>query len=303
MKVNTAFILAAGLGTRMGPVGKILPKPLWKVFNYNLLELQLYYAKAIGCTEIFVNVHHCRNELLDFQKRSKIHFEILVEETLLDVGGAVHNLKRHVGSRSVVVLNSDLLFHSSDLIEHMKSETKDNVIFCIAADEHEKYNKIEMSEAGLFSGVTPWSSGMSNYVTYSGVSIINLGSFPTVDGATRFFDTVVNTKINSTKCIISKNYSYYDFGTLQRYVDSLARIYQDKGVRQTSPLDKEVKFDFSQTYKSNDGQYLFNFSKNKNIRLAEDAKTTIVIDSNDSGAIVGSREKSLVLYNGEKSFF
>ena len=45
MKVDNALILAAGKGTRMGNVGKILPKVIWPIFEKTILELEVAYAK------------------------------------------------------------------------------------------------------------------------------------------------------------------------------------------------------------------------------------------------------------------
>ena len=44
MIVENALILAAGAGTRMGEIGKVLPKVLWPVFECSLLELEVLYA-------------------------------------------------------------------------------------------------------------------------------------------------------------------------------------------------------------------------------------------------------------------
>ena len=47
MKVNKALILSAGFGTRMGEIGKTLPKILWPIFDKSLLELQVLYLKEM----------------------------------------------------------------------------------------------------------------------------------------------------------------------------------------------------------------------------------------------------------------
>ena len=43
MKVDYGLILAAGFGTRMGDEGRRLPKPLWPIFEENLISEEKAY--------------------------------------------------------------------------------------------------------------------------------------------------------------------------------------------------------------------------------------------------------------------
>ena len=56
MKIDYALLLAAGYGTRMGIIGKELPKVLWPVYEKTLLELQVDYLKELGVKNIFLNI-------------------------------------------------------------------------------------------------------------------------------------------------------------------------------------------------------------------------------------------------------
>ena len=44
MQLDFAYILAAGKGTRMGEIGKVVPKPLWPIYEKSLLELQVAWC-------------------------------------------------------------------------------------------------------------------------------------------------------------------------------------------------------------------------------------------------------------------
>jgi NDP-sugar pyrophosphorylase family protein len=53
-----AVLLAAGAGTRLGPLTLRVPKPLVRVAGEPLLAHQLRYLAASGVTDLAVNVHH-----------------------------------------------------------------------------------------------------------------------------------------------------------------------------------------------------------------------------------------------------
>ncbi|MBF0297535.1 MAG: NTP transferase domain-containing protein [Oligoflexia bacterium] len=123
MEIKRALLLAAGMGTRMGNIGKILPKVLWPVFERTLLELQIKYLKSIGIEEIYINTHHCHEQIKNFVKKHRKEEEeggddeslfkntfFIHEPTLLDIGGAIHNvasLKQIDYQGFLLVVNSD----------------------------------------------------------------------------------------------------------------------------------------------------------------------------------------------------
>ncbi len=52
------FILAAGLGTRMGPLSAVLPKPLWPLQGLPLLHWVARAMQGSGLTHLGCNAHH-----------------------------------------------------------------------------------------------------------------------------------------------------------------------------------------------------------------------------------------------------
>src|SRR5690606_33794235 len=100
-------------GTRMGEIGKSLPKVLWPIFEKTLLELQVEYAKSIGAKKIYINLHHQKDLILNFTKNKSAFEDVtfLVEDEILDIGGGIHNLASNVGYKGkLLVLNADQFF-------------------------------------------------------------------------------------------------------------------------------------------------------------------------------------------------
>lgn len=223
MKIDSVLILSAGLGTRMGPVGKELPKVLWPVFEKSLLELQIMYAKELGLKNIYVNTHFLHEKVNTFLNEKFPEVTVLYEPTLLDVGGAIHNLNNLTKGRhqSLLVLNGDLLnFIPRNLLDEGASLLKRSnaILFGLSMLPHEKYNQL-MVENGQLKDVIPSEKGTSR-LTYSGVSLINLTKLRPHLGPSKFFETVASYKENHVAVLTPKVREYYDFGTVLRYQET-----------------------------------------------------------------------------------
>lgn len=88
-----ALIFAAGLGTRLKPLTDTMPKAMVPVAGKPLLQHVIEKLKAVGFTEIIINVHHFAEQIVDFV-RSNNSFGIRIEfsderEKLLDTGGGI----------------------------------------------------------------------------------------------------------------------------------------------------------------------------------------------------------------------
>ena len=122
--MKQAFILAAGLGTRLRPLTDTMPKALVPVCGKPLLQHQIERLTAAGFTRIVVNVHHFADQIIDFvthypkRNAQSDDVEILISDErseLLDTGGALrHAAPLFDPTMPVLVHNVDIL-HSVDL--------------------------------------------------------------------------------------------------------------------------------------------------------------------------------------------
>jgi NDP-sugar pyrophosphorylase family protein len=65
-----ALILAAGQGTRLGPIGELIPKPLLYLPSGSLLEYQLHLLEALSVDEVFIVVDHLAEKVEEHLRAS-----------------------------------------------------------------------------------------------------------------------------------------------------------------------------------------------------------------------------------------
>jgi mannose-1-phosphate guanylyltransferase len=113
MSAPAAFILAAGLGTRLSPLTEILPKPLVPVFHKPLLTFALDSVIAAGFGEIAFNTHHLPGAFAAefgfepvYRGRGLRAFH---EPLLLDTGGGIRNARPGLGGGTFLIYNGDIL--------------------------------------------------------------------------------------------------------------------------------------------------------------------------------------------------
>ena len=110
---RTAFILAAGLGTRLGVLTADRPKALVEVGGKTLLERSIEKAISEGFNHIVVNAHHFHQQIKDFVKTHDfgIHIDISDEQDLLmNTGGAIAKaMPILIHSKIVMVHNVDIM--------------------------------------------------------------------------------------------------------------------------------------------------------------------------------------------------
>lgn len=106
---DTAMILAAGLGTRMGALTRNRPKPLLPVAGRPLIDHALARAAEAGVARIVVNVHWCADQIRAHLAGRDV---AISDETdaLLDTGGGVRRALPLLGPGPVYTVNSDAIW-------------------------------------------------------------------------------------------------------------------------------------------------------------------------------------------------
>lgn len=109
----TAVILAGGLGTRLRPIVKDIPKPMAVINRRPFLEYQLDYLRSYGILNIIMSVGYLgekiRDHFSDDWKGMKIDYTY--EKKLLGTGGALKLASKKLAKHSqALVMNGDSYF-------------------------------------------------------------------------------------------------------------------------------------------------------------------------------------------------
>lgn len=112
MKV-TAFILAAGLGTRLYPLTADRPKALVRYHGEPLIKIVIDRIIASGVRNIVVNVHHFPDQIIDFLKNTHVDADVTISDErayLRDTAGGLKFAEPLFGDAdTILVHNVDIL--------------------------------------------------------------------------------------------------------------------------------------------------------------------------------------------------
>ena len=231
MQIDYALILSAGLGTRMGEIGKKLPKVLWPIYFKSLLELQIQYCQRLGIKKIYINTHYLHEEIALFLETNKLNnlVTVLHEDPLLGSGGAIHNLasQKEINYKGkLLIVNGDqFLFFDQNCWDRAFEKLAQSraVLFGIAVDAGASYNRTIVKNGKLVEIIKNLDR-KENYETYSGLGLLNLDGLEKVAGISSFFDTVANFKKENIQLITPSKFEYWDFGTFEIYAENIFKI-------------------------------------------------------------------------------
>lgn len=110
--IRKAFILGAGLGTRLQPLTHLLPKPLVPIFHEPMANRALRHCKAAGIDQFAINTHHIPEAWEKTYPSGEFDgcpLQFFHEPVLLETGGGIRNITPFIGSEPLLVYNGDIL--------------------------------------------------------------------------------------------------------------------------------------------------------------------------------------------------
>lgn len=109
--VHQAFILGAGLGTRLQPLTNRLPKPLVPLFHKPLAGWTIDACEKAGIRRFAINTHHLPdawNDFIGLPENRERDITLFHEPILLETGGGLKNIAPWIEDRPLLVHNGDI---------------------------------------------------------------------------------------------------------------------------------------------------------------------------------------------------
>ena len=107
MPQATAFLLAAGFGSRLRPLTLARPKPLLPLCGAPMLDHVLAHVRQHGHQQVLVNAHHLWQQVAAWAEAQDVQLQVELPE-ILGTGGGLKAAEERLAERFVVV-NGDIL--------------------------------------------------------------------------------------------------------------------------------------------------------------------------------------------------
>ena len=247
MKPNerrTAFILAAGLGTRLKELTSDRPKALVELNKQPLLEVVVENLISQGFNHFVINVHHFADMIIDYFKSKRyenVEIEISDErEFLYNTGGAIIKaLPYFKESKAVLIHNVDIIsdidfksiyddFVSSNDAAWLITQNRNNkrkVVF----DENDRFVGRLNLETNEYDGETPLNDNFK-LLSFSGLHIIKPEYFTDFElSACYVFDLYKEiAKKEAVRSILTESNYWFDLGTQEQLKEASSWLLSKK---------------------------------------------------------------------------
>ncbi len=147
------MIFAAGLGTRLGPLGEGTPKALIEIGGRTMLERVAARLVDAGATRIVVNVHHHAEAIERFIAGHDLGAEVRVSREPgrpLETGGGLLHARELLRDDDVIVMHNVDVLGSASLRPLVALQRFGGALATLVVAERDTARQLLFDEGGLF---------------------------------------------------------------------------------------------------------------------------------------------------------
>lgn len=226
-------IMAGGLGTRLYPYTKILPKPLIPIGEIPIVEHIINRFSKYGSHQFYLVVNHKKNMIKSyFNEIEKVYkVDYVDEDKPLGTGGGLSLLKGKINS-TFILSNCDILIEEDyeKIYNYHKKENNLITMVCSLKNIKIPYGVIEISETGEIENMK--EKPELSFFTNTGMYIVEPKIIEELeqDRAIGFPDIIEQYKSQGEKIgiyPISEN-SWMDMGQIDEMEEMRRRLERDE---------------------------------------------------------------------------
>lgn len=185
-----AMVFAAGTGSRLKEIGKLIPKALVPVNGEPMLKRILLKLKAAGVEEVVINLFHLGEQIKEYLAANdnfglKIHFS--EEETLLNTGGGLRRAANFFSESDTVLVHNCDIYTTLNLKSLVETHEQSGAIASLALSSRQSSRVLLVSPLNELAGWRNKKSGEEIAVlkttdatekAYAGIQVISGEFFP-----------------------------------------------------------------------------------------------------------------------------
>jgi len=257
--LKKAMIMAAGVGSRLGPLSNVLPKPLVPIVNTPAMDILVKHLISYGIKDVIANTYYKAEDIKNHysQNASEINFQFITEKELSGTAGGVKKCQFFFDKEHDFIIMSGDGLTDIDINKAYESHKNSGSIATIVVKnvEHKDVNKygiIVQDKNGFVESFQekPSMEEAKSNLANTGIYIFSYDIFNFIPENT-FYDFAKNVFPSLMKQGIKINTYVHngywsDIGSIEQYKLSNADI-----------LNKKVKSFIPDVIKTEYGQYVY----------------------------------------------
>ena len=253
------MILAAGVGSRLDPLTKSMPKPLVPILGRPVMEYIINLCKKHGFTNLSANIHMMANMMLEHFRNAGKNFDVTLnmvhEKDLTGVAGGIRSCKKFLTQDAVLIIMGDALT-DADLSSLYEKHIESNCAVTIGITEVGDTSQFGVVVTDKNNHVIsfqekPKPEEAKSNLANTGIYFFNQRvlsemppekDMPIYDVAKDLFPELMSKKI-PMQAIKIKGY-WADIGTLKQYKRSIKDVLDGRVF--ISPTAEKTKYGFKE---------------------------------------------------------
>lgn len=245
--VKQAFILGAGLGTRLRPLTSQLPKPLVPLFHKPLAWWAIEACQAIGISRFAVNTHHLP-ECWEPYRDAGTDLSLFHEPVLLETGGGLKNIEAWIGEEPVLVHNGDI-YSSMPLARLVAAHGASGraVTLALRSQGQAKHIALDAS-GGLVTDIRGMLGRAEGTHVFSGIYCVNpdfLGLLPPREKVSVIPAFLELARRGDLGAVVIDEGEWLDLGDREAYLQAHARLALAPAIHPLAKVHPEARIENS----------------------------------------------------------